>query len=127
MNVTFFDDPLKSPNSRNDVRIKQLGLYIHEEGRRVAVGFELTPFQERPSVEVVITNDNGIVSSTLHVIETLTPNFSLTMHLRDEEPTDMYHVKVVVYYATPETERENIHSCEGRFDSTQPGQKIFQC
>ncbi len=127
MNVTFFDDPLKSPNSREDVRIKQLGLFVHEGGRRVAVGFELTQFQERPSVEVIITNTNGIIASTLHVIETLTPNFSLTMHLRDAEPTDLYDVSVTVYYATPETEREDIHTCAGKFDSTQPGEKIIQC
>jgi hypothetical protein len=127
MNVTFFDDPLEGPNAPDDVRVKQIGLFIHEDGRRVMVGFELTKFRERPSIEVIITNAKGILASSLSVIETLTPNFSLTMHLRDKEPTDIYHVKVIVYYATPETERQNVHSCQATFNITQPGEQIFPC
>ena len=47
--INFYDEPPESSRSPEDVRLKSLGLYVHEDGRRVAVGFDITPFQERPS------------------------------------------------------------------------------
>ena len=123
MDIKFFDDPLQSPNSREDVRIKQLGLYLFEDLRRVAVGFDITPFLERPSIEVSIRNLQGKEVSSLHVIETLDTNFSLTMHLRDPEPQETYEVSATLYYATPETERENIQTISKTLDATKPGEQ----
>ncbi len=126
MNVTFFDDPLQEPSVPEDVRMKQLGLYVYPDKRRVAVGFELTQFRQRPSLEVTITNKQGQPAGSLNVIEVLSPNFSLTMHLRDAEPTDPYHIEVTIYYATPETERQDIHTCQATFIVAEPGEQIFK-
>lgn len=127
MNVTFFDDPLEGPQSPEEVRMKQLGLYVYPDKRRVAVGFELTRFRERPSLEVTITNEQGKLAGSLNVIEVLSTNFNLTMHLRDKEPTDTYHIEVVIYYATPETERQNVSTCSADFTIVEPGEQIFKC
>ena len=121
MQINFFDDLREAPKGREDVRLKQLGLYVYPDGRRVAVGFDLTPFRERPSIEVRVVNERGEAAGWLNVIETLEANFSLTMHLRDKEPTDRYEVTAVVYYATPETERMDVHSLTRTFDATRPG------
>jgi hypothetical protein len=126
MDITFFDDPLQSPQAPEEVRLRQLGLYIYPDKRRVAVGFELTRFRERPCLEVTITNEQGKLAGSLNVIETLTPNFSLTMHLRDKEPTDTYQIQVTVYYATPETEREDVDSRTATFEVIEPGEQIFK-
>jgi hypothetical protein len=126
MNVTFFDDPLQNPQAPEDVRLQQLGLYIYPDMRRVAVGFELTRFRERPSLEVTITNEQGKLAGSLNVIEVLSSNFNLTMHLRDQEPTDTYHIQVTVYYATPETEREDVDTRTATFEVTEPGERIFK-
>jgi hypothetical protein len=37
MQINFFDDPQKSPRSREDVRINQLGLYVYP----TAAGWQL--------------------------------------------------------------------------------------
>jgi hypothetical protein len=121
MQINFFDDLGEAPKAREDVRLKQLGLYVYPDGRRVAVGFDLTPFRERPSIEVRVVNERGEAAGWLNVIETLEANFSLTMHLRDKEPTERYEVTAVVYYATPETERMDVHSLTRTFDATRPG------
>ena len=121
MDIKFYDDPLESPKSREDVRLKQLGIYVYEDGRRVAVGFELTRFQERPSLEVRIVNERGEKAGWLNVIETLDTNFSLTMYLRDTQPTELYEATAVVYYQTPETERVDVHTLVRQFDVTKPG------
>ena len=125
MNVTFFDDPLQEPESPREVRMKQLGLFVYPDKRRVAVGFELSRFGERPSLEVTITNEQGKLAGSLNVIEVLSTNFSLTMHLRDKEPTDTYHIEVTIYYTTPETEREDVDTCSATF-ALEPGEQIFK-
>ncbi|GJM40167.1 MAG: hypothetical protein DHS20C20_04490 [Ardenticatenaceae bacterium] len=123
MDIKFFDDPFEGPKPREEVRIKQLGLYMHADGRRVAVGFDITPFMERPSLQVTFINERGEEAGSLHVIETLQTNFSLTVHLRDKAPTDTYEVTAVVYYATPETERVDVHTISRTLDRTTPGEQ----
>lgn len=121
MEIQFFDDG--GPKPREEVRIKQLGLYMYEDGRRVAVGFDVTPFLERPSIQVSIRTAAGKEIGSLHVIETLETNFSLTMHLRHLEAPEPLEVTATVYYATPETERVDVHTVTRRLDPSQPGEQ----
>ena len=122
-NITFFEDPLAQ--SPKEVKIKQLGLYIYPDGRRVAVGFELTPFIERPCIEIRITNQHGEPAGSMNVIEPNSANFSLTMHLRDKMPSQQYELTATIYFQTPETDREDGFSKTVSFDATQSGEQIF--
>lgn len=126
MDIKFFDDPLEEPKPREDVRIRQIGLYIYPDLRRLAFGVELTPFRERPSIEVTITNGQGAPAGSLHVIETVTPNFSLTMHLRDEAVANPYALTAVLYYSWPDREKIEIERRDISFEVTQPGELIFK-
>lgn len=121
--IQFFDSSFEMPKAREDVKFNQVGFFVYEDGRRVAVGFDITRFLEGPSIEVTITNDNGELAGSLTVIETASANFSLTMHLRDENPTDIYHVKATLYYATPEKERMDVYTHEATFDVSKPGEQ----
>ncbi len=126
MDITFFDNPMESPNSREDVRIKQVGLFVYEDLRRVAFGLELTPFLEGPSIEVIMTNAHGQVAGTLNVIETNTPNFSLTLHFRDAERVDPYTLSATVYYATPESEERMVVDHQTvMFEAQKTGETLF--
>ena len=124
MQIDFFDDPQKTPRSRTEVRINQLGLFIYPDGRRLAVGFDITPFLERPSIEVNIYNSRGESAGSLNVIETLETNFNLTMHLRDRAPTELYTIEAELYYLTTENERATVHRHQTSFDITKPGEQI---
>lgn len=118
--IQFFDDPEQmrsalSPQSREDVRINQIGLHLYADGRRVAVGFDLTPFLERPSLEVVVTNAVGEVAGRLSIIEALQPNFHLTLHLRDQQPASPYTVQVMAYYGQPGAPRQVVDEYTTQF------------
>lgn len=126
MDIKFFDDPLEQPRPREDVRIRQIGLYLYPDLRRMMFGVELTPFVERPSIEVLVTNGIGAPAGSLHVIETLTPNFSLTMHLRDRETTNPYTLTAVLYYSWPDREKIEIERRVVTFEVTEPGEKLFR-
>jgi hypothetical protein len=125
MDVQFFFDPRDQPRSREDVRIKQIGLFVHEDGRRVTFGLELTPFLERPCIDVEISNADGRPAGALSVIETVTPNFSLVMHLRDQTASNPYRLQAVIYYVTPDTDRVDVDGQIVEFDSSNPGEQRF--
>jgi hypothetical protein len=126
MDIQFFFDPDNQPRSREDVRIKQVGLFVHEEGERVTFGLELTPFLERPCIDVEITNADGQPAGMLSVIEQVTPNFSLILHLRDAERRDPYTLRTVIYYTTPETEPLKVDDQVVQFETAETGEHIFQ-
>lgn len=126
MQIEFFHDPNNKPRSREDVRIKQIGLFVHEDGPKVTFGVELTPFLERPCLDVTITNRDGDFAGSLTVIETLTPNFSLVMHLRDGGGLGPYQLAAVAYYMTPETERQDVDRKQVGFTTEKPGEQIFE-
>lgn len=122
--INFYDDPERRGNARKDVRLKQLGLYVYEDGRRVAIGFNLTPFAERPSIEVTATNSAGRIAGSMTVIEALSPNFNLTLHLRDHEPTGIYEIEAVVYYKNEDGARVEVDRKRGAIDIAAPGEQI---
>ncbi len=113
--IHFFDDPQHIRRPREEVRLNQIGLHVHPDGRRVSVGFEITPFQERPSLEVAVRDRQGRVVGTLTVIEALQSSFHLTMHLRDPEPGAVYDVEAIVYYAAPGEARQIVDRRTARF------------
>jgi hypothetical protein len=100
MEITFFDDPAKGPRAREDVRFNGLGLFLYEDRRRLAVGFDITPFRERPSIQVFVVDASGREGGSLTVIEALEAHFNLTMHLRPEDPSAPHRVEAVLYYRT---------------------------
>ena len=106
MRVRFYDEPDGGPRSRAEVRFNDLGLSVYEDHRRVAVGFDLTPFLERPSILVRVTNGEGKEAASLSVIEAIQPNFNLTLHLRDGGQKDPYELEAVIYYMSKDGERQ---------------------
>jgi hypothetical protein len=121
MRIHFYDDPNGGPKAKGDVRFNRLGLYMYPENRQVAVGFDMTPFLEKPSIEVIITNEMGEEAASLTVIEAMQPNFSLIMNLRDKTPTDTEQVEAALYYHSLEDGRQLDHQIEKSLDATQEG------
>ena len=101
MQINFFDDPEQAPRSREEVEINEIGVQVYPDGRRVAIGFDLTPFIERPSLAVRVRNGLGVPAGATTIIETLEPNFTVILHLRDGQPSNPYQLEAIVYYARP--------------------------
>lgn len=126
MDINFFDNSFEIPKAREDVRFKQIGLFVYEDLRRVAVGLEMTPFLEPPCVEIVVKNGHGVIAGTMTLIEANAPNITLTMHLRDKEPTEAYELTVQIYYDHPEQKkRQNYHKETVQFLVVEKGEHIF--
>ena len=121
MRVQFYDDLDGGPRSREEVRLNELGLFVYEDRRRVAVGFNLTPFLERPSILVRVTNAGGEEAASLSVIEAMQPNFNLTLHLRDSGAGDPYEVETIIYYLSEDGDRQISDRQVKSFSVATPG------
>lgn len=58
-----------------------------EDGRRVRIHLQLTPFLERPNMEVIMTRDDKEVAS-INIIESIEDRMTFTMHIRGPEIVD---------------------------------------
>lgn len=118
-NIDFFDNSAETPKVREDVRLNKIGLYVYPDGRRIAVGFDMTPFLEPPSVQVTALNQLGMQAGSLTVIQANEANFYLVMHLRDAEPTNPYHISVELFYRTEDGDRQVVHTLSSVIDTTE--------
>lgn len=94
----FFDNPNDPPVPPEDMEIRSLEVKPYEDGRRVAIDFEITPFQERPNLEIEVRNQAGRQVSTLSVVEAIEHKMSFTLHLREESPGGEYLLTMEVFY-----------------------------
>jgi len=94
----FFTDPKDVPQPPENIEIRQLSAKPFPDGKRVAVEFELTPFQQRPNIEIGVTNQEGRVVSSFSVVEAIENKMSFTLHLREPNPHGAYLVDMQVFY-----------------------------
>jgi hypothetical protein len=94
---------------------------VYEDGQRVAIGFDITPFAERPSILVQVWNADGKEAASLSVIEAMQPNFNLTLHLRDDARKDPYEVEAILYYVGEDGDRLVSDRHARSFRASMPG------
>ena len=74
------------PLPPGDIRFLRITAEPYEDGRRIKLSYELTPFQKRPNLEIRLEDEQGGELGAISVIETMTPRFTVTAHLRSEAP-----------------------------------------
>ncbi|MEN8172999.1 MAG: hypothetical protein ABFS03_08985, partial [Chloroflexota bacterium] len=94
--------------------------------KRVHVNLEISPFQKRPSGEIILTDSDGEEAATANFIETMVANMEINLHLREEDTRGTYQIAVSLFYLQeiPESEGENeklvrpekIHVDQATFD-----------
>ena len=91
--------PLLPPD---EVRIERVRAVPYPDRRRVRVEVDVTPFRERPNLEIAIRNDAGKVVATTSVVAAMAFHLAFTLHLRDGgEAGPAYEVIVLLYYDDP--------------------------
>lgn len=73
-----------------------------ESDRRVRVYLDVTPFLERPNMEMTITSADGQPAASIQIIESIDAELTFTMHIRGEAPRSPYTLSAVVFYPDPE-------------------------
>jgi len=88
MNMEFFfpDDNLKR-TAPEETEILSLNAEPYEDGRRVRVNIEMSPFEKRPFLDVTLTDSLGQIVSTASFVEPMAWKLEFTLHLRTQ-PAD---------------------------------------
>ncbi len=123
MKIQFYEDPVREPRSREEVRFNRLGIFMYEDSRRFVVGFDLTPFIERPSLQVCVTDESGRELTSLTIIEAIQTNFNLTMHLPEHGSNTLFDVSALLYYRTTANEKLVVHQITKKLDTSRTGEQ----
>lgn len=111
----FFQDPNEVPLPPDEVKIEDFSAEPYPDQRRIRVKLTLTPFQKRPHIEIFILNPEGQRISEVSILESMTKNVDLTMHLKTAQPSGTYKIEAIVYYS-----EEN----EDPTEEDEPGQAL---
>jgi hypothetical protein len=78
----FINDPniLRYPPS--EIRLLDLRANPYSDGKRLRVTLELLPFQERPYIELSLTDSAGNEIASSSIIEPVSCKLELTLHIR---------------------------------------------
>lgn len=104
----FFTDPSEVPLPSSEVRIRVLRAAPLDD-RRVRIYLEVDPFQQRPSVELTISNATNDLLATSSIIESTTRKMEIIMHLRSAQPGNECSLRAELFFSTlPEPQPNQI-------------------
>ena len=87
-----------------------------DNSHRVRIHLQLTPFLERPDIEVIITGSDGKKVSSIDIIETIEDHMTFTMHLKGEQVSGQFSVQASLSYP----DNGIIDQKSAPFDVTEP-------
>ncbi len=97
--IDIFNDPNKVPRPKNEVHIERLEAVPYPDRFRVHVEIEVTAFQERPNLLLVLRAADGSVMNELNIIETMHSEMEFTLHIRNvEDPAGDYSLDCELFY-----------------------------
>ena len=80
-----------------ETRITALHAEPYPDGRRVHVNVEMTPFQQRPHLEVNLFNADSDMVATVSVVEPMSWKIEFTLHIRGER-SGPYRLEAKLFY-----------------------------
>ena len=84
-----------------DTRLLDLLAEPYPDGKRLRVTLKLTPFQQKPYLELTLTDSAGEVVATTSVVESVTWMLGLTLHLLKPGATTDGVYKLTVILSFP--------------------------
>ncbi len=105
-------EPDETPLPPEAVRFRSVTAEPYPDGRRVRFKVELTPFLERPSLEIAVRNSNGDEVSSISIVENMDRAFTLTAHLRGRVVAGRHTVRLALVYP----DRDPVDIAEASFE-----------
>jgi hypothetical protein len=98
----FLPQTNADPNASNraapeETKIIQLTAQPYPDGYRLRVNLEITPFQVRPHIEVILRDADGDEVASTNFVEPMTWKLEFTMHIRGEL-NNPYALSARLYY-----------------------------
>lgn len=101
----FFPEDNLQRTSPEETRIISLTAEPYEDGRRVRVNIEMSPFEQRPHLEFTLTDRESQEISTASFVEPMAWKLEFTMHLRAKPADGPLDLEARLFYPDgPEAE-----------------------
>jgi hypothetical protein len=78
----FINDPKVVRLPPAETRLRDLRAEPEPDGKRLRVALELTPFQQRPFLELTLTDADGQEVASASIVEPVGWKLELTLHVR---------------------------------------------
>jgi hypothetical protein len=115
----FFTEPDNNGQPPEKIRFEKTHIEPYQGTNRIKLQIEITPFLEKPNIEIEIFSKDGNLISSMSIVEIIEHKFELTLHLRDENPKGEYLLKTNIYYSDLshyEIKEEEEQVSEGKAD-----------
>lgn len=80
-----------------ETKITSLSAEPYPDGYRVLINIQMTPFQKRPHIEVLLKDADGEEIASTSIVEPLSWKIEFTMHIRGEL-NNPYTIEAKLYY-----------------------------
>jgi hypothetical protein len=112
----FFPENNLHRTAPEETKILSLTAEPYEDGQRVRVNIEMSPFEQRPHLEFVLTDTENKEISSASFVEPMTWKLEFTLHLRAKPADGPLDLAARLYYPDgPEAEPASV-----RIDVTSP-------
>jgi hypothetical protein len=93
----FFPEDQLQRMTPEETRITSLTAQPYPDGYRLHVNIEMTPFQKRPHLEVLLNDSNGDEIASTTIVEPMGWKIEFTMHIRGELKNP-YTLEATLFY-----------------------------
>jgi hypothetical protein len=105
----FFPEDNLNRKTPEETHITSLSAEPYPDGYRLHVHIEMTPFQTRPHLEVLLTDCDGNEVGSTSIVEPLNWKIEFTMHIRGELKNP-YTLEATLFYVDgPSAEPVKFH------------------
>ena len=80
----FFPEENLQRMTPEETRILDLNAEPYPDGYRLRVNIEITPYQKRPHIEVLLSDADGEEIASTSIVEPMSWKLEFTMHIRGE-------------------------------------------
>lgn len=98
MPVPGMFSPTENALPPQDVRIIAISAEPWQDGKRVRIRLELTPFQQPPNLELCILDPQSVEVARTTIIENIETRLTFTLHLRSGQLSEGYTFSAAVFY-----------------------------
>jgi hypothetical protein len=99
------------PLPPNQIRFRSVRVVPYPDRTRVRINLEITPFLEKPNIDISIVDSAGEEAASARVIENLDPTLTLTLHLHPTGSPGPYTARLALLYP----DREPVDKAEVQF------------
>ncbi len=105
LNMDFFfpelsDDGENIPLPPEEMRFIELRAEpVRDDGRlRARVYIEVTPFRQRPHIDIALTDANGEEIASVNIVEPMQRKNVITIHIRGQQTSGQFSLHARLYY-----------------------------